>query len=476
VYPNEPTFEQQVSEQIAAETTNTDPKILRDLINTHDTSDMIQGVDYYFNRGDIMKRQRYMWKDQQMVVDETKPNNKIPHGWHKLLVDQKVSYVLGNPVTFTGPDAFVKKINEVLTEDFDDYMVELGLGASNKGKEWLHPYINEDGELDFIVIPAEQGIPIYDTSKQKNLEAFVRYYPVVVNGQPATRAEWWTKNDVTYWISINEGEFTLDDTEPVNPAPHFYYGEKGYGWGEVPFIEFANNQFRVSDLTFYKELIDEYDKRVSDNSNNLEEIQSLIFVLKGYEGQSLSEFMDNLRYYKAISVDADPGAGVDTLNAELPIKSVDSHLNRLEDSIFTFGQGVNVKTDKFGNSPSGIALKFLYSLLDLKADMFERKFRKGLEWVIWFVAEYLSIKGEGTFNYKDIKFTFNKNIMVNELEMAQIAHMSAGIISEETLLANHPWVSDPSEEAKRKKKEQTEKIAQIQDTYSIGGAGTNGAQ
>ncbi|GED13990.1 phage portal protein [Aneurinibacillus migulanus] len=467
MYPDTPTFEQQINEKMATETTNTKPKILNDLIRTHDTTEMKRGVDYYFNRSDIMKRQQYVWKDGVKVVDETKPNNKIPHGWHKLLVDQKVSYILGKSVTFTGPDAFLKKIAEVLTEDFNDDMIELGLGASNKGKEWLHPYINEDGEFDTIVIPAEECIPIYDTSKQKNLEAFIRYYPYIINGEEGKRAEWWTKDDVTYYVATAEGEFVLDTTEEPNPAPHFYYGDKGYGWGEVPFIKFANNQFEVSDLDFYKELIDDYDKRVSDNSNNLEELQSLIFVLKGYEGQSLSEFMDNLRHYKAITLDADPGSGVDTVSAELPIQSVNSHLDRLREEIFTFGQGVDVNTNKFGNAPSGIALKFLFSLLDLKADMLERKFRKGLEWVIWFVAEYLSIKGEGQFNYKEVKFTFNKNMLMNELEASQIAQNSSGIISERTILAHHPWVTNPEEEEKRKKEEREEKAKQVQDNYQF---------
>ncbi|AMA72918.1 phage portal protein [Aneurinibacillus thermoaerophilus] len=480
MYPNIPTFEQQISAKMAAETTNTNAKILKDLISSHNTIEMMKGVRYYFNENDIKSRKHYFWRDGQKVEDQTKPNNKIPHGWHKLLVDQKVSYIVGKPVTFTGPDSFVKKVNEVLTEDFHDYMVELGLGASNKGLEWLHPYIDEEGNFDMIVVPAEQVIPIYDTSKQKNLEAVIRYYPMSVNGQDAIRAEWWTKQDVTYYIAIGTGDYEPDTTEPVNPAPHFTYGDVGYGWGEVPFIEFANNQFKVSDLTFYKELIDDYDRRVSDNSNNLEELQALIYVLKGYEGQSLSEFMENLRYYKAISLDADPGAGVDTLSAELPIQSVNSHLDRLRESIFTFGQGVDVSTDKFGSAPSGVALKFLFSLLDLKASMLERKFRKGLEWVIWFVAEYLSIKGEGQFNYKDIKFTFNKNILMNDLEASQIAQNSTGIISERTILANHPWVTNPEEEEKRKKEEREEKMTQMQDPYPLpndqsGGTGAGSA-
>ncbi|WP_268749097.1 phage portal protein, partial [Brevundimonas diminuta] len=77
---------------------------------------------------------------------------------------------------------------------------------------------------------------------------------------------------------------------------------------------------------------------VSDNANSFEEIQELIYILRDYNGEDLSEFVDNLRYYKAIKVSGE--GGVDTLTTEIPIDSADKHLDRLEDNIFRFGQGV----------------------------------------------------------------------------------------------------------------------------------------
>src|SRR5690606_37910039 len=159
------------------------------------------------------------------------------------------------------------------------------------------------------------------------------------------------------------------------------------------------------------------------------------------EGQSLSEFMKNLKYYKAINVDG-RDSGVETIQAEVPMTSIDSHLDRLRESIFTFGQGVDVQTDKFGNAPSGIALKFLYSLLDLKCDTLERKFRVGLQELMWFLCEYLLMAGHGEYDYKSVDFTFKRSVMYNDLENAQIAQQSKGIISDETIVANHPWVDN----------------------------------
>jgi SPP1 family phage portal protein len=456
MYPMEPTETEKINRHIKEHSTVTNEWLIKHFIDNHDTSDLQVGVRYYENENDILNRKMHRYENGTKVVDETKVNNRIPHGWHKLLVDQKTSYLVGNPINFSAEDTLLKFINEYLGEKFDDIANELVKNASNKGVEWLHPYIDENGEFDFIITPAEQIIPIYEGSKQKVLQYVIRYYPIQINGKDTIKVEFWDESQVWFYVREN-GEYVPDPFEEVNPQSHFYFGlpgqEQGYGWGKVPFIPFKNNEEMKGDIHYYKELIDAYDLTVSDNQNSLEEIQELIYVLKGYEGTSLSEFMTNLRFYKAITVDEN--GGVETKTAEVPIDSADKHLDRLRESIFMFGQGVDVGSDKFGNSPSGIALKFLYSLLDLKSNILERKFRQGIQELMWFLCEYLSISGKGEFNYKDIDFTFRRSMMVNDLEQAQIASQSKGIISDETILANHPWVNDLEEEKRRIEEEQS---------------------
>lgn len=451
-FPMSPTETELINDRIAQQSNVTTEKIIQELIENHDTREMREGVRYYENKNDILQRRRYYYQDGQKVEDQDglKPNNRIPHNWHRLLVDQKTSYLVGKPVTFTADQAdFHEKLNEILCEEFDDTLTELVKNAANKGIEWLHPYIDEEGRFDYVRIPAEQAIPIWEGSLQKRLQNFLRYYTVIVNGEERIKAEWYDENTVTYFIESENGGFVMDVTEAKNPASHFYYGDNGYGWGRVPFIPFRNNEEEKSDLTFYKELIDEYDRTVSDNANEFEELQELIYVLKGYEGESLSEFMQNLLFYKAINVAADDGSGVETLNNEIPMESAEKHLDRLEESIYTFGQGVNTRTDKFGASPSGVALQFLYSLLDLKVDHTERKFRKGLQEFLWFITEYLSISGQGDYSGRDVQITFNRSMITNETEIVDQAEKSKGIISDETIIANHPWVDDVKEEQKR---------------------------
>lgn len=459
MYPMTPTFTEEIAKRL--EQQRPDIKTIQKLIEEHDTSKMREGVRYYNNQNKIKQRKRYAVIDGVKVVDNEKPNNRIAHGWHKLLVDQKTAYLVGNPINFdTDDEELLEHINEYLGDKFDDIANELVKNASNKGKEWLHVYIDEEGQFDYMIVPAEQVIPIYEDKRQTRIQHIIRYYPIILDDETVTQVELWSDQDVTYFL-FKDKSLILDYTEINNPASHFYYvnnqQEQGYGWGRVPFICFRNNEEEKSDLHYYKDLIDAYDLKVSDNQNSFEEIQELIYILKGYEGQSLSEFMQNMKYYKAINVDIE--GGVDTLQAEIPMTSIDSHLDRLEENIYTFGQGVNVNTDKFGNTPSGIALKFLYSLLDLKSDTLERKFRTSLQELMWFLCEYLEMSGDThEHDYKSVRFTFDRSMTTNDLENAQIAQMSKNIISDRTILANHPWVHNVQYEIEQIEKERGEMV------------------
>lgn len=118
----------------------------------------------------------------------------------------------------------------------------------------------------------------------------------------AERVEYWTKDDVTYY-ELKEGQLIPDFYRSDDHIqPHYYQGNKLMSWGRVPFIPFKNNPQEVSDLFMYKTIIDALDKRLSDTQNTFDESVELIYILKGYEGEDMKDFMHNLKYYKAISV------------------------------------------------------------------------------------------------------------------------------------------------------------------------------
>ena len=450
---------------------------------------MKDGSNYFKNDSDILKRKIYYWLDERKVQDVMATNQKMNHAFHRVITEQKVSYVVGNPIAVSAKEpadeAYAEAFVDTMGKKFDDTMSKWVKGSTNKGVEWLHFYINGEGKFSYTIIDAKECIPVYDSAYQNELKEMIRYYPITEIDDRGNRivkkkVEWYRKDDVTFYIEQKnpkgEVEFILDITEIANggnPRPHWIKWntnaetatERG-SWGRVPFVGLPNNDEWVGDLRFYKNLVDDYDLNQSIASNDLIDIQKLIWVLKNYEGTSLAQFTENLRKFKAINVGDDGGA--ETVSADLPTEAHKQHQDRTEDNIFVFGMAVNMKADKFGNSPSGIALKFMYALLDLKANVIIRKLDLALDDVSYFVAFYLKEiekEGAGDYDFEGLEYTFNKNIPINEAEKIQNLKNSVGLISDETIIAEHPYVDDPALEMEKLEKKREEQRAFMAEQF-----------
>jgi len=359
----------------------TKEEILKDLIEEDVKSDvkkkMVEGVKYYNNESDIMEEDfRIYTVDGVEYTDFTKDNKHVTNNFQKLLVDQKASYIVGNPVVLevknkdiaeTVKEEMTENINEILGEVFEDNVVDWITGASNKAWETVHCFIDTEGNFKYEIVPSEQIIPIYDTNHEKQINQIIRYYKVSIvdkeSGEKSERyaAEWWTSYDVTYYLENEKGDYELDVNYIPNPAPHFLtYNtanknrKQGLGWGKVPFILLFNNSKQTTDLEPVKRYIDAYDTVTSGFLNDIHDIQAAIWVLKGYEGTELSEFMQNLIKFKAINLDADEHAGAEPERLEIPVEARKVMLELLDNKIYSIGQGVDlnklVEIDAYGES------------------------------------------------------------------------------------------------------------------------------
>lgn len=408
-------------------------KLIKRLIDEHLPTVTKQTVGhlYYNDQPDILLRERP--KDPLGQTDEDKPHNLLVANFHPNQVDQKVGYLLAEPINFKAENtAILEKIGEVLNDEFDDMMNDILTAASNKGVEWLHIYYDDKGNFRFRQIPSEQIVPIYD--EYGDLVTVIRHYLL----KDVERAEVWNAETVSYWM-LEGGEF----------IPDYYWGEhetyhhsKG-SWDKIPFIPFKNNSQEKGDIWKYKTLIDAFNNRLSDLQNTFDESTEIIFALKGFKGQGLKEFMAGLKHYKAVNLGTE--GGIDTITVRIPIDETEKYLKMLREMIIDFGRGVDFNSDKFGNSPSGVALKILYSGLDIKAKQLERKTRVALKELLYFIFKHQRINAAP----QDVEMKFNYNRLKNDMEDTQIATMSKGIVSDITIVTNHPWTDDPQGELER---------------------------
>ncbi len=417
---------------------------------------MLKGEKYYKVKNDILDRKMYRYENEQRVEDETKTNNKLAHGFMHTLVDDKVNYLLVKPYTLECKNKkYLKTVTDALGKRFQKKLSQLGTEASNKGKAWMHPYINQNGEFKTMKISSEQCIPLWTDNDHEEVQAFIRFYGVeVYEGKEKKiiiKVEYHTVDGVAYYMQNGNGEIILDaemylNTDAENlTLPHYEGNGVPGSWGRVPFIPFKNNDFELPDLQFVKTLVDDYDKTRSDVSNDIEDIKNFIMALRGYGGENLSDFMRDLAYYRAVKLDPDENAGLDKVETTVNIDAAEKHYQQLRKDIFDFGQGVDKNSDKLGNSPSGIALKFIYSGLDLNCNAMEDNFKWAFEQLLYFVNKYLELTKQPVSD-EEITIVFNRDIAINESQAITDCQNSKGTISNQTIIANHPWVKDAEDE------------------------------
>lgn len=432
--------------------------------------ELLVGERYYYNETDVLNNEVFKYVEGAKVADEEATNERVPLGLHKVLVDQKVSYLVGEPMTFgskTDNTQHLELIEQLIGEDFERIAADLLIEVSNKGKAWLRPYVDEEGFFAFTVAKAEQVIPLYEPLHNKLVGA-IYFYAVA---EKHVKLELWTAQDVTYYEMI-EDEVYLDATRDVNPAPHMTdtEGVSNVSWERVPFIKFANNSREVSDLSLYKHIIDAIEKLVSKTQNTVLDVQELITILKGYDGESLEGFMVNLRRFKAIKVSED--GGVDVMRMDVPIDAFKEMLTTLRKQLIMAAQAVDPNPDVIGDAPSGVALKNLYGQLDTKASMFERNIKPGFREFLWFVAKYCELARVGTLDPRDITIEFTKSTVANETEIIDnlINSVAANLMSRDTAVTQHPYIANGGEEITRIAAQVEQEMSAYNERFgSVGG-------
>lgn len=413
---------------------------------------------YYLGDNDIMYRKP---KDK---CEEPLRNadNRIAFNFHSLLVDQKASYMFTAPPLFdTKDDTLNEIVAATLGDGYAKKCKDLCVDASNAGVGWLHYWIDEKKGFCYGVIPSMQLRPVYSLRLEKELEAVLRTYRMVDdNGDEWQIYEIWNDKECQAYRKRAEmfqpfdmfSYVNLDGmAEPTNTFRHDF--------GAVPFIPFPNNNVCTGDLDKIKNLIDSYDKTYSGFVDDLEDIQQVVFVLTNYGGADLKQFLSDLKYYKTIQVESagnDDKSGVSTLTIDIPVEARDKLLDITRKAIFDMGQGIDPQQQGFDNT-SGEAMKFLYSLLELKAGLMETEFRAGFGELVRAIGRYYGKEPE------QIVQTWTRTSIRNDAELVDMCQKSVGVISTKTILKNHPFVENAEDEEKElaAEKEQTAKETDI---------------
>jgi SPP1 family phage portal protein len=441
--------------------------------------EMIDGERYYEGNHDILKRKRtIIGEDGKLEVVENLPNNRIVNNQYGKMVDQKKNYLLGQPIAFnTENDIYTKLLKKIFNKKFQRLIKNIGEDSLNSGIGWLHPYYNEHGEFTFKRFKPYEVIPGWADADHTYLDYAIRIYEVIAyEGQEektVEKVEVYDENGIYRFVL--EGSKLVPDEVPFSN----YFTtvtedgdqviEQGWNWLKIPLIPFKYNSKEIPLIRKVKTLQDGLNTILSNFQNNMEEdARNTILILVNYDGQNLGEFRKNLATYGAVKVKTVDGAGGDlkTLQVEVNADNYKAIIEIFKKAIIENAKGYDAKDDRLSGNPNQMNIQSMYSDIELDANEMETEYQASFEDLLWFVNVHLFNVGFGDFDNEEVEIIFNRDIMISESEVITNVTNSVGILSDESLIAQHPWVDDPQLELKRKAEEKQKEMDEYMSAFN----------
>ena len=387
------------------------------------------GQRYYEGDHDI-KRYRMFYYDADGVLTEDKyrSNIKISHPFFTELVDQLAAYMLSfedSPIKARDADADLQgRLDEYFDDGFWSEVHDLVTGANAKGFEYIYAYKSKEDRLAFECADSMGVVEVRAKDTDDGCEYVIYWYVDRIDKgrKKIKRIQVHSKDEIWYYVQVGKGKIERDGEELTNPKPNVVWTDPmdgkryGEGLGFIPFWRLDNCKKQFSGLKPIKDLIDDYDLMECGLSNNLQDFDTPIHVVKGFNGSNLDELQHNLKTKKLVGV-GDNG-DLDIRTVDVPYQARKVKADEDEKNIYRFGMGFNSSQVGDGNV-TNVVIRSRYTLLDLKAKKMEKRLKKLLRGIIEVVLDEINAADGTGYRPSDVKVEFKHVIPTNEAEDVQ---------------------------------------------------------
>ena len=375
------------------------------------------------------------------MKDKSKPNNKIANAYASYITDTLVGYFIGEPISYISNDDVLLQDLSMIFEynDEADENAELAKNASIYGVAYEMLYLSEEDKMiRFKALNPKEIIPIFDKTVEQNLMAVIRYYD-----------DYDVVADKTYTL-VEVIDNTMIRRYKMDNS-FLLLEEYSHYFGMVPVAIYKNNEEERGDFENVISLIDAYDKMESDTLNDFEYFVDAYLALYGFTAEP--EDVARMKENRILLMDE--GTSAEWLIKQTSDTYVENMKNRLDADIHKFAKCPNMADKEFASNASGVAIKFKLLGTENLVSIKERKFKRGLQQRLELMSMINSVLREG-FDWRAIDIIFTRNVPSNDTDIANMVNTLRDIVSEETLLAQIPFVENVQDELERLKKEREE--------------------
>jgi len=396
------------------------------------------------------------------ILNRTKPlgskNSKVVTNYAKYITTINTGYLLGNPVTYKARDEKID-ISPILEEyqkqTISDLDAEIAKDLSIFGIQYELIY-NDGNNVVSKDIDVRNAICVYDNTVQhKKMFGIIYEFGKDIAGK--------TFSDITVYSNKYKYVNCVDSKgEPRvgERKPHYF--------GKVPLIEYRNNSDYEGDFEQVISLIDAYNLLQSDRINDKQQLVEAILL--GYGVSMTDKQKTDLRNNRMMfGLPVKGEANIEFLAKNLDETQVDILRKNIEEDIHKISLTPNMSDENFVGNASGVAIAYKLLPFDQNVKNKERFFEKGLMERLEIYKNYLVKRSKvNEFDVYKADAVFNRNLPQNLLELSQIVNNLRGIVDDETLVSQLPFVSNPKESIEQAKKEGLNRFIETVNNFGQG--------
>lgn len=408
-------------------------------------------------------------KTRQYMIDDVKQkgkiNNKLANDFFSEIVDMKVGFFCGVPISYVikndndeGPEhEFLERFNKM--NNMADLDLQNAKMATICGYSARLFYYNADAEIEIAQINPWEVFFVGESYEEPDIS--VRFYCM---DELDAKGEWVKVHYAQVYDASTITKYKRMDKEEsytvIETVNHKFPGN--------PLIGFLNNEETLGDAERVLELIDGYDKTISDINSELEQFR--LAYLAVYGATIDEEIIEMAKRTGAFSLQGD-NAKIEFITKSLDDSILEHHMDRLERNIYRFSRTPNMNDQSFAGDLSGIAMKFKFRSFEDKCKTAELKFKKALRSQYKLLCAVWQMKGI-SIDFLDINFIFTRNYPQNLLEEIDFLTKAKGIITEETAFSNVSFIENPKEEIEALEEQKQEDM----DKFLVTGGAYQSAQ
>lgn len=411
-------------------------KIVQNLINKH--SKEIERFEklnnYYTNSEKITK------ESAGKIITRT--------GYAKYITRLKTGYLLGRPVEYQASAGV--KIEPILdsykSQTIANLDKKLAKDCSIYGRAFERIYSNEDASIKSARIDVRNAILVRDNSVEHDKLFGLIYQPLIDENGKASDKDF----EVTILTSEKIIEHELKDdklTQQGKEDEHFF--------GEVPMIEYFNNDEASGDFEDVLTDIDAYNRLKSDRLSDRRKLADSILAVTGarLKEEDREDLLDSM---VALLPD---GAKMEYISKNTDETGADILRQNINDDIHKISMTPDMTDQNFIGNSSGVALA--YKVLPFMLNNSDKitSFESGLVERLRVYGKFLSVKGKmAEIKVEDVDLIFKNSLPKNDFETSQIINnlLNTGLVDKSTLAAQLSFVQNAEEIVALAKKEQEE--------------------